>query len=77
MKLEFSYSGSYAKLEIFSHRGTFYLKKGDTTLAKSDDIKILRAYIDGFSLGSDTGAEKWYNKYSEMKQKLREMEIVN
>jgi len=59
MKEVFSYTGSYTKFYIYSHKGLFYLKhsKDSVTIAKSDDQNVLRAYIDGYERGHIAGRD--------------------
>jgi len=77
MKREFGYSEGDDELVIYSHAGLFYLKHGKQKLARTDDIKVLKAYIDGFSHGKDVGVNKYFDKYIELKQKLKKAEGVN
>ena len=57
MDKEFGYSDGHHELVIKSHAGLYYLffdgHKG--YIAKADDIKVLRAYIDGYSRGWSIG----------------------
>ncbi len=77
MKREFGYSDGHSELVIYSHKNLFYLKRGNEKLAKSDEMRTLRAYIDGYSLGNDAGAEKWARMYREIKHQLRMVEMAS
>lgn len=50
MKEVFSFSGSLMKFVILEHNGIFHLRKSpkETTILRSDNINIAKAYIDGF-----------------------------
>lgn len=72
MKLEFGYSGE-VQFEIKSHGGLFYLFKDGRKVAKSDDQKSLRTYIDGWADGYDNGYEKYFKKYMDSKLEIKRL----
>ena len=58
MKQEYSYN----EWTIKSHAGLFYLFQNETKKARSDDIKSLKAYIDGVMYGHEQGSQEYFNK---------------
>jgi len=77
MKEEFAYSDGDNRFIIWSHAGLFHLRNenSDNDIAKADNILILKAWIDGFAKGKSVGSDKYFNKYIELKQKLKLLEI--
>lgn len=78
MKQEFSFSDGDMSFVIKSHAGFYYLKneKTDKTIAKSDDQKTLRAYIDGYAKGKEAGTIKYFDKYLEFKGKIKGVKSI-
>lgn len=58
MKLihEFGYSsGGRYEFKILTHGGLFYLELNGHRIARADNEKVLRSYIDGFIKGYESG----------------------
>ena len=77
MKREFGYSDGDNRFVIWSHAGLFHLRNenNENDIAKADNILILKAWIDGFTKGESIGLNKYFNKYMELKQTLKRLEI--
>lgn len=73
MKKVFGYSEGNIRLEIRKHKDLFYLYEGEKRIARADNEKVLRSYIDGYSRGYEKGSDKWFKAYLDQKQKVKDM----
>lgn len=75
MKEEYSYNfGGDIDFKIFSHAGIFYLNLNNKKIAKCEDIKVLKSYIDGFIKGNEEQGNKWFKKYMELKKEFSNLQ---
>ena len=63
MKLILSYGCGKDQFEIHSHAGIFFLKHNGTKIAKGDNEKTLKAYIDGFNSGKSNGIQETKGRF--------------